>query len=261
MTDDPRRAPGADLPAWIESLTAALGVDRALVDIDRLLEVAADVAHQVARPAVPVTMFIAGLAAAGSRPGADPARGSRPRPAPGPPSSDHRPLLRRRRGGRRGGHRAAARGVGRAGPGRDGRPRTARAGPRARPVRAARGRHAGRGRRPGPPARRSTCCPRSRAADRGAPCERGRVRSREDFVAPDGRTFTRARRHRRDARRARQPPIALIGRSGCRNDGSSMSCPAFLPARQRRYASASAVSTSAGDGRGPGRGVVPIRTA
>ncbi|NUU17137.1 molybdopterin-guanine dinucleotide biosynthesis protein MobA [Cellulomonas humilata] len=68
MTDDPRRAPGADLPAWIESLTAALGVDPTLVDTDRLLGVAADVAHQVARPAVPITMFIAGLAAVGADP-------------------------------------------------------------------------------------------------------------------------------------------------------------------------------------------------
>ncbi|WP_456844926.1 DUF6457 domain-containing protein [Cellulomonas sp. P5_C6] len=68
MTDDPRRAPGADLPAWIDQITAALGVERELVDIDRLLEVASDVAHQVARPAVPVTMFVAGLAAASSNP-------------------------------------------------------------------------------------------------------------------------------------------------------------------------------------------------
>ena len=36
MTDDPRRAPGADLPAWIESLTAALDVDPSLVDTDRM---------------------------------------------------------------------------------------------------------------------------------------------------------------------------------------------------------------------------------
>ena len=68
MTDDPRRAPGADLPEWIDQITTALGVERDLVDIDRLLEVAADVAHQVARPAVPVTMFVAGLAAASSNP-------------------------------------------------------------------------------------------------------------------------------------------------------------------------------------------------
>jgi hypothetical protein len=70
MTDDPRRAPGADLPVWIDQLCTELGVDRALVDIDRILEVASGVAHQVARPAVPVTLFVAGLAAAGSDPAA-----------------------------------------------------------------------------------------------------------------------------------------------------------------------------------------------
>ncbi|GEM00169.1 DUF6457 domain-containing protein [Cellulomonas terrae] len=68
MTDDPRRAPGADLPEWIDQITTALGVERELVDIDRLLQVSSDVAHQVARPAVPVTMFVAGLAAASSNP-------------------------------------------------------------------------------------------------------------------------------------------------------------------------------------------------
>ena len=62
MTDDPRRAPGADLPDWIDQLTTALD------DIERLLQVSSDVAHQVARPAVPVTMFVAGLAAATSNP-------------------------------------------------------------------------------------------------------------------------------------------------------------------------------------------------
>lgn len=70
MTDDPRRAPGADLPVWIDQLCVALGVDRELVDIDRILEVSSGVAHQVARPAVPVTMFVAGLAAAGTDPAA-----------------------------------------------------------------------------------------------------------------------------------------------------------------------------------------------
>jgi len=70
MTDDPRRAPGADLPEWIDQLCAALGVDRAMVDIDRILEVSSDVAHRVARPAVPVSMFVAGLAAAGTDPAA-----------------------------------------------------------------------------------------------------------------------------------------------------------------------------------------------
>ncbi|WP_028045963.1 DUF6457 domain-containing protein [Cellulomonas sp. URHE0023] len=68
MTDDPRRAPGADLPVWIDQLCEALGVDRSLVDIDRILEVSSSVAHRVARPAVPVSMFVAGLAAAGTDP-------------------------------------------------------------------------------------------------------------------------------------------------------------------------------------------------
>ena len=70
MTDDPRRAPGADLPVWIDQLCTELGVDRTLVDIDRILEVASTVAHQVARPAVPVSLFVAGLAAADSDPAA-----------------------------------------------------------------------------------------------------------------------------------------------------------------------------------------------
>jgi hypothetical protein len=60
---DPRRAPGADLPQWV-----AYVVERFGVDVDRLLNVSSDVAHSVARPAVPVTMFVAGLAAAGRTP-------------------------------------------------------------------------------------------------------------------------------------------------------------------------------------------------
>lgn len=65
---DPRRAPGADLPQWVAHVTDRWGVDPALVDVDRLLSVSSDVAHSVARPAVPVTMFVAGLAAAGRTP-------------------------------------------------------------------------------------------------------------------------------------------------------------------------------------------------
>jgi hypothetical protein len=53
---------------WVDRLTTEIGVDRGLVDIDRILELASDVAHQVARPAVPVTLFVAGLASAGGTP-------------------------------------------------------------------------------------------------------------------------------------------------------------------------------------------------
>lgn len=67
VSTDPRRAPGADLPAWVDHVAAELGVDPALVDIERILDVATDVAHSVARPAVPVTMLVAGLAIASGR--------------------------------------------------------------------------------------------------------------------------------------------------------------------------------------------------
>ncbi len=67
MSEDPRRAPGADLPAWVAHIAAELGVDPALVDVDRILGVAGDVARSVARPAVPVTMLIAGVALAAGR--------------------------------------------------------------------------------------------------------------------------------------------------------------------------------------------------
>ncbi len=69
MSDDPRRAPGADLPEWVDHIAEVLGVERSLIDVDRLLALSSEVAHGVARPAVPVTMFVAGLAAAGADPG------------------------------------------------------------------------------------------------------------------------------------------------------------------------------------------------
>lgn len=72
MSEDPRRAPGADLPVWTSALASALGVDPALVDVAEVLDVAGDVAHQVARPAAPLSLFVAGIAvgAAGADPGA-----------------------------------------------------------------------------------------------------------------------------------------------------------------------------------------------
>jgi len=67
MSEDPRRAPGADLPAWLAHIARELGVDLSLVDVERVLNVSGDVAHSVARPAVPVTMMIAGAALAAGR--------------------------------------------------------------------------------------------------------------------------------------------------------------------------------------------------
>jgi len=51
------------LDAWIDELAAALDLDAALVDRDSVLDLARDAAHGVARPAAPLTTFLAGLAA------------------------------------------------------------------------------------------------------------------------------------------------------------------------------------------------------
>jgi hypothetical protein len=51
------------LDEWTTRLARELGVDAAAVDVDVLLAVARDAAHQVARPAAPLTTFLVGLAA------------------------------------------------------------------------------------------------------------------------------------------------------------------------------------------------------
>jgi uncharacterized protein DUF6457 len=48
---------------WTARLAGELGVDAAAVDVDALLAVARDAAHNVARPAAPLTTFLVGLAA------------------------------------------------------------------------------------------------------------------------------------------------------------------------------------------------------
>jgi len=50
------------LDEWVAALAAELGVD-VEVDIRLLLEVARDAAHQVDRPAAPLTTFLVGYAA------------------------------------------------------------------------------------------------------------------------------------------------------------------------------------------------------
>lgn len=56
---------GADGPIhdWAAQLAESLGVE-APVDVPLLLDVARDVAHAVNRPAVPITMYLLGYAAA-----------------------------------------------------------------------------------------------------------------------------------------------------------------------------------------------------
>lgn len=53
-----------DLEEWVSALCSALGVERSSVDVAAILDLARDAARGVARPAAPVTAFIAGLAAA-----------------------------------------------------------------------------------------------------------------------------------------------------------------------------------------------------
>ena len=51
------------LDAWVAEVCEQLGVDAGAVDRDAILDLARDVAHNVARPAAPLTAFLVGLAA------------------------------------------------------------------------------------------------------------------------------------------------------------------------------------------------------
>jgi len=59
------------LDRWIEAACAELGVDRVNVDERAILDLARDAAHQVDRPAAPVTAFLLGLAVGGGQQLAD----------------------------------------------------------------------------------------------------------------------------------------------------------------------------------------------
>ncbi|MFC0040992.1 DUF6457 domain-containing protein [Actinomadura rayongensis] len=50
------------LEEWIETACAELGIDRADVDRDLVLDLAREVAHGVARPGAPLTTFLLGIA-------------------------------------------------------------------------------------------------------------------------------------------------------------------------------------------------------
>jgi uncharacterized protein DUF6457 len=50
------------LDEWTAQVCTELGLDPALVDRDRVLDLARDVAHGVARPAAPLTAYLMGLA-------------------------------------------------------------------------------------------------------------------------------------------------------------------------------------------------------
>jgi len=63
------------LDQWVAALAAELGVETADVDVQAILDVARDAAHNVMRPAAPVAAFMVGYAAGlkggGSQPVAD----------------------------------------------------------------------------------------------------------------------------------------------------------------------------------------------
>lgn len=59
------------LETWAEGLAADLGIDRVL-DVEAILDLAADAAHGVVRPAAPLTTYLVGVAV--GQAGGDPAR-------------------------------------------------------------------------------------------------------------------------------------------------------------------------------------------
>lgn len=59
------------LADWVATLASRLDLDPADIDIAAVLDLAADAAHAVMRPAAPLTTFMAGLAAGRNGGGAE----------------------------------------------------------------------------------------------------------------------------------------------------------------------------------------------
>jgi hypothetical protein len=62
------------LDRWTEAACAELGIDSSQVTARTVLDLARDVAHQVERPAAPLTAFLLGLAVGAGAPLDDAAR-------------------------------------------------------------------------------------------------------------------------------------------------------------------------------------------
>jgi hypothetical protein len=56
------------LDSWTAAACADLGINPTGVDVRQILDLARDVAHQVDRPAAPVTAYLLGLAVGGGMP-------------------------------------------------------------------------------------------------------------------------------------------------------------------------------------------------
>jgi hypothetical protein len=56
------------LESWTEAACAELGIDPAVLDTRTVLDIARDAAHQVARPAAPLTAYLLGVAVGRGQP-------------------------------------------------------------------------------------------------------------------------------------------------------------------------------------------------
>lgn len=72
--NEQKRLPPEALDAWLAAAAAELGVDSEVVSISTVLDVARDVAHDVARPAAPLSTFLLGVAFGRLGAAADPER-------------------------------------------------------------------------------------------------------------------------------------------------------------------------------------------
>ncbi|QIK62493.1 hypothetical protein G7068_04160 [Leucobacter viscericola] len=59
---NPKHLPPEALDSWLAAAAAELGLDPDTINIATLLDVARDVAHDVARPAAPLSTFLLGVA-------------------------------------------------------------------------------------------------------------------------------------------------------------------------------------------------------
>ncbi len=55
------------LDSWTEAACAELGIDPAAAQLRPVLDLARDVAHEVARPAAPLTAYLLGVAVGGGQ--------------------------------------------------------------------------------------------------------------------------------------------------------------------------------------------------
>ncbi len=77
------------LDDWTATACAELGLDPAAVDLRQILDLARDAAHQVERPAAPVTAYLLGLAVGGGTPADQAAARLRALADAWPPPADH----------------------------------------------------------------------------------------------------------------------------------------------------------------------------